>query len=65
MRYLISPLVLCLLSACASDSDVAMENPRTGETMTCRQSLTGLDPWSQTYACVTELATQGWVTIGK
>jgi len=55
----------CWLAACASDNDVAMQDPRTGETTTCRQSFFGLDPWSQTYVCVAQHAAQGWVTTSK
>lgn len=62
MRCLILILTACALTACAGD--VAMKNPRTGETETCRQSLMGLDPWSQTYACAAGYAAQGWVATG-
>lgn len=65
MRYLTLIVATYSLAACASDSNVAMQDPRTGETVTCRQSLAGLNPWSQTYACVTEHAAQGWVTTGE
>lgn len=50
---------LCL-SGCI-DRDVAMENPRTGETLTCEGSPGGLNPWSQTMACVEDHEAQGWV----
>jgi hypothetical protein len=48
-----------LVAGCARD--IVMQNPRTGETATCAQSLSGWDPWSQTYACATAKAEQGWV----
>jgi hypothetical protein len=59
VRYASLLVALGLLSACADD--LALRNPRTGETAVCPQSLAGLDPWSQTYACATAYATQGWV----
>ena len=66
MRTLSFILLATALAACASDHNVAMKDPRTGETAVCRQSFHwGLDPWSQTYGCVTEHVTQGWVTVGE
>ena len=66
MRCLTLILTACALTACASDTDVAMKDPRTGETVTCRESAVlgmhlGMNPWSQTYACVTDHVAQGWV----
>jgi hypothetical protein len=66
MRRLAWILTACALTACASDTDVAMKDPRTGETFTCRQSTVmglslGMNPWSQTYTCVTDRVAQGWV----
>jgi hypothetical protein len=53
----------CLvLSGCAAD--VVMLNPRTGETATCRESLEGLNPWSQTEACVGHYLAAGWIRAG-
>ncbi len=62
MRFVTVILATGALAACASD--VQMQDPRTGETATCRQSLAGWDPWSQTYACVASHMEQGWVTTG-
>ncbi|HTZ37244.1 MAG TPA: hypothetical protein VMB84_14525 [Stellaceae bacterium] len=50
---------LALLAGCAQP--VAMRDPRGGGTAVCAQSLDGLDPWSQTYACAAAYAEQGWV----
>ena len=66
MRRCFVPARLALVAAavCLSgciDRDVAMENPRTGETLTCEASLGGLNPWSQTMACVEDHEAQGWV----
>jgi hypothetical protein len=47
-----------LLSGCAAD--VVMENPRTGDTVTCQESVNGLNPWSQKEACVGAYTAQGW-----
>jgi len=49
----------CLLAGCASD--VVMLNPRTSETVICRPSLRGLDPWSQQEACIADHIAGGWV----
>lgn len=51
---------LCLLSGCI-DRDVVMVNPRTGETATCEGAPGGVNPWSQTMACVTDREAQGWM----
>jgi hypothetical protein len=50
------------LAGCADDD--VMRNPRTGLTETCRQSLHGLDPSSQTMACVASHEAQGWTRSG-
>jgi hypothetical protein len=58
-------MLLCaaatVLAGCASD--VVMQNPRTGATDVCRESLHGLNPWSQTMACVAGHEAQGWVRV--
>jgi len=38
-----------------------MINPRTGEKATCRESLKGLNPWSQKEACVGKYIAEGWI----
>jgi hypothetical protein len=43
------------------DRDVAIVNPRTSETMTCEGTPGGVNPWSQTMACVTNHEAQGWI----
>jgi hypothetical protein len=47
------------LGGCATD--VIMVNPHTGATAVCRESLHGLNVWSQKTACVGGYLTQGWV----
>lgn len=47
------------LAGCADD--LTVQNPKTGERIICRQSQAGLDPWSQTQACVAGHLAQGWV----
>ena len=49
-----------LLAGCAAD--VAMINPRTGDTAICRESLGGLNPWSQKEACVGKHFAEGWIS---
>ena len=58
VRYLTLICAACLLSGCAAD--VMLQNPRTGETATCRASLMGLNPWSQQDACIMGHIAQGW-----
>ena len=50
-----------VLTGCGSN--VVMQNPRTGATNVCRDSLRGLNPWSQTMACVADHEAQGWVRV--
>jgi hypothetical protein len=52
-------LAATLLGGCAED--VTIEDPQTGAVALCQQSLQGLDPWSQTDACVAGHMAQGWV----
>jgi hypothetical protein len=57
-------LLACgLLAGCASD--VSLQDPRTGQIVTCRESLAGFNPWSQKDACVVGYITQGWVTTER
>ena len=58
VRDLVLMLAAGMLTGCAAD--VVMRDPRTGETAVCRESLMGLNPWSQKEACVGEYLTQGW-----
>jgi len=58
VRYLALIVAACVLTGCAGD--VVMVNPRTGETATCRESMKGLNPWSQKEACVGDYIAQGW-----
>jgi len=58
LRYLTLIVAACVLAGCASD--VMMQNPRTGETTTCRASLRGLNPWSQQDACIADHIATGW-----
>jgi hypothetical protein len=52
-------VVVCgMTTGCAHD--VVVQNPHTGATETCRESLGGFDPWSQTSACVADHLAQGW-----
>jgi hypothetical protein len=57
-RYAALVVFACSITGCTND--VMMQNPRTGETATCAQSLAGWNPWSQTYACASAKAEQGW-----
>lgn len=62
LRYLTLIIAACLLAGCAAD--VVMQNPRTGETATCRASLMGLNPWSQQDACIVGHIATGWRRTG-
>jgi hypothetical protein len=58
LRYLALIVVVGVSTGCADD--VVMTNPRTGMTQICQESLGGLNPWSQTMACVANYEAQGW-----
>jgi hypothetical protein len=58
LRYLTLIIAAGVLTGCATD--VAMQNPRTGDTAMCRASLRGLNPWSQQDACIADHIAQGW-----
>jgi len=62
LRYLALIVATYVLTGCAAD--VVMVNPRTGETAICRESLEGLDPWSQKEACIGEYVAGGWIRDG-
>ncbi len=51
------------LTCCAGD--VAMNDPRSGTTEICRQNLLGLNPWSDTMACVAGHEAEGWTRVGQ
>jgi hypothetical protein len=51
-------IAACLLAGCAAD--VVMVNPRTGEAAMCKESLQGLNPWSQKEACIGDYIARGW-----
>jgi hypothetical protein len=61
MRYaLILAAAAVLLGACSVP--VVLQNPRTGESMTCSDGSWGdQSPWSQREACVADHVAQGWV----
>ena len=58
LRCLMLIIAAGFLTGCAAD--VVMVNPRSGETAICRESLGGLNPWSQKEACVGDYITRGW-----
>jgi len=63
VRYLTLIVAASLLTGCATD--VVMVNPRTGEASICRESLRGLNPWSQQEACIGGYIAGGWVRAGR
>jgi len=63
VRYLTLIVAACLLTGCAAD--VVMVNPRTGEAAICRESLRGLNPWSQQEACIGDHITRGWTRASQ
>jgi len=50
-----------VLAGCAED--VALVNPRTGQTAVCPASAHGIDPWSQQEACIGEHIAGGWIRV--
>jgi hypothetical protein len=63
VRSLALIIAACLLAGCAAD--VVMVNTRTGEAAICRESLRGLNPWSQKEACIGDHLAQGWTRAGR
>ena len=63
LRYLALIVVVGVSAGCADD--VVMTNPRTGMTQICQESLGGLNPWSQTMACVGNYEAQGWTRANQ
>jgi len=65
-RLLVRSLALIFatgfLTGCAAD--VVMVNPRTREAAVCRESLRGLNPWSQKEACIGHYIADGWIRAG-
>jgi hypothetical protein len=61
MRYITLVLAAGMFAGCASG--IVIKDPRTAASATCAQSLAGLDPWSQTYACAAQQAAQGWRVV--
>jgi len=61
VRYLALLVVSGFVTGCAGD--VMMVNPRTRETAICRESLRGLNPWSQQEACVGDHIARGWTRV--
>ena len=64
VRFITLIALSVALNGCI-DRDVAMVNPRTGEKLTCTAMPGGLDPWSQTTACVTDHEAQGWIRADR
>ncbi len=63
LRYVVLIAVAGVSAGCADD--VVMKNPHTGMTETCKESLHGLDPWSQTMSCVASHEAQGWTRVNQ
>ena len=62
-RYVALIVVAGVSTGCADD--LVMQNPRTGMTQICEESLRGLNPWSQTMACVGNYEAQGWTRANQ
>ncbi len=52
-------LAALLLGGCSVP--VVVQNPQTGETVTCTEGWRDQSPWSQREACVAGHVAQGWV----
>ncbi|MGO8918358.1 MAG: hypothetical protein ACLQJR_20865 [Stellaceae bacterium] len=63
LRYVVLIVAAGVSAGCADD--VVMKNPHTGMTETCQESLHGLNPWSQTMACVASHEAQGWTRVDQ
>jgi hypothetical protein len=63
LRYVALIGVVGVSTGCADD--VVMQNPRTGMTQICGESLRGLNPWAQTMACVANYEAQGWTRANQ
>jgi hypothetical protein len=63
LRYVVLVVVAGVSTGCADD--VVMKNPRTGMAEICQESLRGLNPWSQTMACVASREAQGWIKASQ
>jgi hypothetical protein len=61
MTYLTLSLVLFVLVGCTEP--VTVQNPRTGETLTCSTPSSEWNPWSQSDACVAGHIAQGWTIV--
>ncbi len=57
MRLGILMCAMLLLGGCAG----SVENPRTGEILSCSEGVMDISPWSQSEACTANYITQGWV----
>lgn len=62
MRRLALILALLALGGCF-DRTAVLRDPVSGEARTCRSSLQGLNPWTQSDACVAAAVAQGWVPL--
>jgi uncharacterized lipoprotein YajG len=58
MKLLPLAATMFLLTGCAEP--VTVQNPRTGETLTCKTAAAEWNPWSQAEACVADHLAQGW-----
>jgi len=59
MRHLTLCLVLAVLAGCAAP--VTVQNPKTGEAVTCSTPVSEWNPWSQSDACVASHIAAGWM----
>ena len=62
MKLLPLAAAVFLLAGCARP--VAVQNPRTGETLLCKTAAAEWNPWSQADACIADHLAQGW-TIAR
>jgi hypothetical protein len=58
LRGAILIIIAGVLAGCAYD--VAVQNPQTGTSEVCRESLGGFNPRSQTTGCVADHVALGW-----
>jgi hypothetical protein len=57
----VAAIFLAGMSLAGCSSPVVLQNPQTGETVTCTEGASDRSPWSQQQACVGDHIAQGWV----
>jgi hypothetical protein len=59
MRFAVLAWAVLLLGGCSA----VVEDPKTGERLSCSEGWRDASPWSQSDACVANHIAQGWVIV--